>query len=698
MISGAVDVGTWGEASEGVSTAAMVQGHLNMIWVLLAAGLVFFMQAGFMCLESGLTEAKNSINVAVKNLADFVIATLMFWFVGFGLMFGDTLWGLVGTSHLMVNADDPWRAVFFVFQAVFAGTAATITSGAVAGRIKFGGYLGISLVISALVYPVFGHWAWGGLLRGTASGWLETLGFIDFAGSTVVHSVGGWVALAGVMVVGPRLNRFDEKGNPRNFSSHSIVMAYLGTFILFFGWFGFNCGSTLAATSDVAGIALNTLLSACWGAFASGVVSRLADPLKKWRAEMVCNGLLGGLVGITAGCASVSPLGASCIGVVSGVLVYGASEWLLRRARLDDVVGAVAVHGVCGAWGTLAAGLFISPALLGETSRLWQVAVQGLGVVVCFGWSFFISYAAFSLMHAIWGLRVSAEDERLGLNVCEHGATSTLYNLTEAMNHVTVTKDYSSDLKVAVKDGEELAELALGFNNLLDATRTAMDRVREQSHLAREAEAEARRALGHVEVEKKMAQKASRQAQREHGRSVAAMAELAREQEKAVEKQAVLEQVLQTAVQLSEGAMQGIGRMMAAGNRVSVGIEDLNQASREIIQVVEVITSIADETNLLSLNATIEAARLHGSGQGFQVIAREIKALSHSTRDEVRNVAQRVGWFRKQVDHLAGCIGAQDSIADDHVKEITRFHEAFEGLLAQAGLEGKEDVAWAEAS
>lgn len=692
--------GSWAFAAdpEAVVSAATVQGHLNMIWVLLSAGLVFFMQAGFMCLESGLTEAKNSINVAVKNLADFVIATLVFWLVGFGFMFGDSLGGLIGTSQLMIDAGDPWRSVFFVFQVVFAGTAATITSGAVAGRIKFGGYLGISVVISAVVYPVFGHWAWGGLLSGTPSGWLEKLGFIDFAGSTVVHSVGGWVALAGVMVVGPRLNRFDDTGRPRRFAPNSIVMAYLGTFVLFFGWFGFNCGSTLAASPAVAGIALKTVLSGCWGALSCGAVSWMADPAKKVRAEMICNGVLGGLVGITAGCASVSPLGASCIGIVSGGLVYGATEWLATVARLDDVVGAVAVHGVCGAWGTLAAGLFASPEILGGTSRLWQVSVQVLGVVACFGWTFLMSYSLFSLMHAIWGLRVSPEDELLGLNVSEHGATSTLFDLTEAMNHVTVTRDYASHLKVAVEPGDELAELALGFNNLLDATRVAMAGMAEQGRLARDAEAEARLALGRIEVEKRMAENATKEALRESDRSAAAMATLAAEQERAVKKQAVLERVLQEAVQLSEGAMRGIGRMVEAGNRVSGGIGDLNDASREIIRVVEVITAIASETNLLSLNATIEAGRLSEMGRGFKVIAGEIKALSHSSRKEAQAVAERVGQFRTQVEHLARCIGEQDTIAEAHVAEITKFHEMFAGLLKQAGVAEGDEATWAEAS
>ncbi|MCH8290104.1 ammonium transporter, partial [Candidatus Poribacteria bacterium] len=221
---------------------------MDYIWVLIAATLVFLMQAGFMCLESGMARAKNSINVAIKNMADFVLSVVGFWMVGFGLMFGISQSGLFGTSEFLINiGENPWRAIFFVFQGVFCGTAATIDSGAIAERTRFGTYLFVSFITSCLIYPIFGHWVWGSFLNGETPGWLEARGFIDFAGSTVVHSVGGWVALAGVIVIGPRLGKFAEDGTPRKIPAHNLPLVYLGTFILFFGWFGFNCGSTLAA-------------------------------------------------------------------------------------------------------------------------------------------------------------------------------------------------------------------------------------------------------------------------------------------------------------------------------------------------------------------------------------------------------------------------------------------------------------------
>ncbi len=224
---------------------AALQVNLNYVWILASAALVFLMQGGFLCLEAGMSQAKHSINVAVKNVADFVMAVTAFWVLGFAVMFGKSYNSLLGTSDFLISVDDPWRTVFFVFQAVFVGTAATIVAGAVAGRTRFSSYLILSVLISAIIYPIFGHWAWGSLFHSDQQGWLESLGFIDFAGSSVVHSVGGWVALAGVIVIGPRLGRFDEDGTAHRIQPHNMTLAFLGLFILFFGWFGFNGGSTL---------------------------------------------------------------------------------------------------------------------------------------------------------------------------------------------------------------------------------------------------------------------------------------------------------------------------------------------------------------------------------------------------------------------------------------------------------------------
>ena len=473
-----------GVASVEASASEAVQRNLDYVWVLTAAAMVFLMQAGFMCLESGMARAKSSINVAVKNMTDFVLSVSAFWLFGFGLMFGTSYNGWIGTSDFFVEiGDDPWLPVFFVFQAVFCGTAATIDSGAVAERTRFGVYLVISTVASAIIYPIFGHWAWGSFLHGDTKGWLEAKGFIDFAGSTVVHSIGGWIALAGLIVIGPRRDKFSADGTPRRIQPHSLIMVYLGTFVLFFGWFGFNCGSTLAATKDIGGIAFNTMLSACFGAAASAGLSWMG-PTKRPEPDMIANGLLGGLVGITAGCASVNTGGAALIGLISGIAVYWAIWFLEHKLKLDDVVGAVAVHGVCGAWGTLAVAFFIRPELLATgTTWLDQLQIQAMGVGTAFAWSFGCAFVTLQIIRLFTELRVSEHDERIGLNVAEHGATSSVLELAQAMQRATETSEYTDDIKVEAEFGTEAGDLGNCFNKMVDSIQKDRQQIKEANEV-----------------------------------------------------------------------------------------------------------------------------------------------------------------------------------------------------------------------
>jgi Amt family ammonium transporter len=388
------------------------QTNLNYVWTILAAALVFFMQAGFALLETGFTRAKNAVNIIMKNVMDASAGGLVFFAVGFGLMFGTTAGGWIGTDGFFLagieGQTESWTYAFFFFQAVFAATAATIVSGAVAERTKFAGYLIFSISITGLIYPIFGSWAWGGLFNG--SGWLESLGFIDFAGSTVVHSVGGWAALAGALAVGPRIGKYADDGTPRAIPGHSLPLAALGVFILWLGWFGFNAGSTTAGTTDIALIALNTFLAAGAGAAGAMVTTWVRSGVPD--ASMTLNGVLGGLVGITAGCATLTPAFSILTGLMAGAIVVYASLAIDRIA--DDPVGAVAVHGVCGAWGTLAAGLFA------PTFSLAQVGVQLVGIAAAFAWTFPVSYAVFMLADAAVGLRLDDEIERVGLDRHEH--------------------------------------------------------------------------------------------------------------------------------------------------------------------------------------------------------------------------------------------------------------------------------------
>ena len=391
---------------------------LDMVWMLIAAFLVFFMQAGFAMVETGFTRSKNAVNIMMKNLVDFSFGSLAFWAVGFALMFGAGN-AFFGSEGFFLNGvTEPSQYAYWIFQAVFAATAATIVSGAVAGRIKLSSYIIYSVVITALIYPVSGHWIWGG-------GWLSSLEtpMIDFAGSTVVHSLGGWAALAGAMIVGPRIGRYTNVKGP--IRGHSLTLASLGVFILWFGWYGFNAGSTTSGTDPtIAIISVTTTLAASAGVVSSMITSWIREG--KPDIGMSLNGALAGLVSITAGTANVSPLSAVLMGAMGGIIV-NYSVALFDKLKIDDPVGAISVHGVCGAWGTLAVGLFAQESFGGVNGLFFGggidlFLVQLLGVVAVFIWSFGLSAAMFlALKHTI-GIRVTEEEEILGLDLVEHGA------------------------------------------------------------------------------------------------------------------------------------------------------------------------------------------------------------------------------------------------------------------------------------
>ena len=418
-----------GFAEEAAISAADVQNNLNFVWTMVAAFMVFIMQAGFAMVESGFTRAKNACNILMKNMMDFSVGAIAFWAIGFGLMFGTTN-GFFGTTDFFFSGatgdGEAWNYAFWMFQTVFAATAATIISGAVAERTKFSAYMVYSIFVSALIYPIFGGWAWGSLFNG--SGWLEGLGFIDFAGSTVVHSVGGWLALAGAIVVGPRLGKYDKKGKVKPIPGHSIPLAGLGVFLLWFGWYGFNPGSTTTGDSSIAIIAVTTTLAAAAGA----ITAMLATWIKYGKSDigMTLNGALAGLVGITAGCANVTPVSSVIIGGIAGVLVL-YSVLFFDKIKVDDPVGAVSVHGVCGAWGTLAAGLFDTAGF-----SMKVVGVQLIGIGACFAWAFITGLILFKLIDMVMGMRVTKEEEMAGLDFCEHGASAYADFQTHRMGSV----------------------------------------------------------------------------------------------------------------------------------------------------------------------------------------------------------------------------------------------------------------------
>ena len=381
---------------------------LNTIWVLIAGSMVFLMQAGFALLESGMARTKNTVNVMMKNYMDLCVGSLLFWLLGYGLMFGDSPTGWLGTSLFGLAKAPDWDFNLLFFQMMFAATAATIVSGAMAERTNYMAYLIGTCGITAIIYPIFGGWAWND------HGWLKQMGFIDFAGSTVVHSVGGWCSLAAVLLLGPRLGKFGPKGEVRDLPGHNLGYVAIGGFLLWFGWFGFNGGSTLAAGTNLGHILLNTHLAGAAGAVGALLVSyAMRKPALLGNAV---NGSVAGLVAITAGCASMALPYAVLTGLIGGAIsVLGVK--LLEKMRLDDVVGAIAVHGFCGAWGTLAAGLF----LINNMFDPIQIMVQLIGIGVAFLWVFSSAYGMYWLISKTVGLRVSALHEQRGLDITEHG-------------------------------------------------------------------------------------------------------------------------------------------------------------------------------------------------------------------------------------------------------------------------------------
>ncbi len=438
--------------------------QIAVSWVLLCTFLVCIMQVGFLWLEAGMVRRKNAINVAIKNMADFCVSAGLFWAVGFGIMFGASSGGLFGFSLHFFNSSDPWAQVFFFFQLAFCGTAVTIVSGAVAERMTFFGYLATAALGAGVVYPVFGHWAWGGLLSGEASGWLELRGFIDFAGSTVVHSVGGWIALAAILVIGPRLGRFGRHRNAIKPSDLTLTIS--GCFLLWIGWFGFNGGSVLALDESVPGVLLNTLLAP-----AAGGMAIIALTVSGWRGITVpdiVNGVLAGLVAITANCHIVTITEAFIIGAIGGWASYGG-RLLLEKFRIDDAVGAIPVHLIAGVWGTLAVAIFGDLDAMVNGSRIEQFIVQLTGVSAAGVYAFGVAYVVLSVIHRIRPMRVTAREEVCGLNASEHNEVSPMDVLLTEMAEQAHTGDFSKPVKV--ERFTEAGAVAAGYNRVLARVR-----------------------------------------------------------------------------------------------------------------------------------------------------------------------------------------------------------------------------------
>ncbi len=460
-----------------------VKSFVDTLWVIDCAILVFIMQAGFMCMETGLSRHKNSINVALKNAADFGLAVVVFWLFGFGLMFGKSYNGYFGTDLFFFKTDQAEYMTYFVFQAMFVATAATIVSGAVAERMKFNGYLIITIIATGIIYPIVGHWAWSSsylnnidatrqLLAVTGqvktTGWLTDIGFVDFAGSTIVHSVGGWIALSAVLILGPRIGKYSD-ANKGKFTGSSFPLAVLGTLILWFGWFGFNGGSNGAMDEAVPLILINTFLAASFGLLTGLGISFAL--FKKPDPYYVILGPLAGLVAITAGCNSMTSVTSIFVGIIGAVVAIFVNEFL-NKFEIDDVVGAVPVHLAAGVWGTIAVGLFSDLEILGTgLSRLEQIKVQFIGIVSIGVFSFFGSYILLKILNYFYPLRVSPLHEELGLNIAEHNATSVEHDL------ITILEKQSESGDLTIRGPQDPftagGVIGLYYNRLMNKLETS---------------------------------------------------------------------------------------------------------------------------------------------------------------------------------------------------------------------------------
>jgi len=428
--------------------------QIDIVWVMFCAILVFMMQLGFSFVETGTVRPKNTINVAMKNLIDTIFGVIVFWVIGFGLMFGSDYHGIVGISNFLIDGKDMNTNAFFFFQAMFAATAITIVSGAVAERMKFDGYILVAIIVTAFIYPIFGHWSW------SEHGWLKELGFVDFAGSTVVHSIGAWIGLAGAIILGPRLGKF-RKNKITYFtpSNHNLIV--FGVLVLWFAWFGFNAGSLLMYDKSISKILLNTLLAGAFGGLAGYIISLVSK--ERVGVEIFSFGIIAGLVGVTAGCNEFSTHIAAFIGFTSAIVMFIFDKVLLHIIKTDDPLSVVSIHGFAGAWGTIAVGVFAT--LPDGMSRYDFISVQFIGVITAFVFAFTSGIILFTILHKFNLLRVSKKHEVIGLNVAEHNAKLPWVDTIESI--VQIMKSGNFNVKIHEERGTEVGTVSKFFNYLL---------------------------------------------------------------------------------------------------------------------------------------------------------------------------------------------------------------------------------------
>ncbi len=656
------------------------------LWLAIAATLVAGMQIGFLFLEAGFVRSKNSINVALKNIADFALALVAFAFFGAAIMFSSG-GGFAGFELAYAGYDGGSELMlFFIFQALFCGTAATIVSGAVAERTQFTSYLIVTLPLTALIYPLVGHWSWASILPGgtNEAGWLEAMGFIDFAGSTVVHLTGGAAALAVLTVLGPRLKRFNEAGEAQHVQGHNPVLAGAGALMLLVGWLGFNTGGLAPDSDEFARAIANTLYAGSAGCLAACAVGQWVEGY--FRVDRMINGLLIGLVAITASAPFAGPKSALLLGAFAGASSIFAVNYLERNLRIDDAVYAVTVHGFGGAIGTLAVPLVIRTEYVTQ-SLLKQLAVQAIGVLAIGMFVFATMYVCALAMHRRGRLRVSAEDEEHGLNFTEHGASLGSLSLARTLEEINNGKaDLSTRIDYEpMEDGSEIAEALNAFlvkveqaeqeaaaklNTQIVQERERADRT---EGLMRSFQSEFATMVGDLKRQSDALSKGSETLAKQSLTSGGLVGH--------VRKQA------DETVSMTEKMSDGASRLAEALEAVSAKISEANsatdkagQASRkgaeiattlessagEIGHLVAMIQNISDQTKILALNAKIEAARAGEAGKGFTVVSDEVTRLA----DQAENASEDIAQIVASLQNLIGSSIAQFRAIDQNIEVV----------------------------
>ncbi|MGF1502089.1 MAG: methyl-accepting chemotaxis protein [Paracoccaceae bacterium] len=709
-------------ALPGVATAGSATGGeppiLDYLWVLVAISLVGFMQIGFLLLECGFVRSKTTINVAQKNIIDFMLAFGLYWVFGYMLMFGPSVggWFGFGLDYVAVDRADSWEVLFFHFQAMFAGTAATIVSGAVSERMNFWGYVALAGIIGLVIYPVMGHWAWGGALIDGNPTLLGDLGFMDFAGATVVHSTGAWAALAAVLVIGPRIGRFRPDGTAVLIAGHNPVLSAAGALILMVGWLGFNGGSNLGIDFGISQIVTNTIIAGVFGGLACLLYGWAVDE-RVLRVDRALNGLIGGLVAVTAGCNVLGLQSAALVGLAGGLVAQYTNDLLLHRFKIDDVVGAIGVHGFAGAVGTILLALLAPAEALEAGSRGAQVLVQTAGVLACFVWAFGLTWLAMKALSSVISFRVDPEHEAMGLNTAEHGTTLGTGEVQQLLARMLERGDAKGEL-VRVEPGDEAGELAELFNMLLL-------RLNSDAILAERASAERLRGMTEQKrrddlIVDRINALIARAAEGEFGdrvdgagssealsavctglnRLLGAVDEVTGDLKAAMDRlaagdlsggmatrgsgrfAAIADDYNQSVSRFRDGerrSADALGQLTGETRRTAgeaaSALREIEDASRQALKIVTMIEEIADRTAMLSLNASIEASRAGVHGRAFAVVAGEVRALAARVREASTEIGAIMS--RNSATVSAGTVA---------VENVRTTLDRIEGRLSSAGM------------